>query len=850
LLELAVNLGWAGQVVYTAARGLDHASNTWTGLLPKVIWALVGLLPSLVVLTDSPARREGFLATRPLPRRDLFVAKLLFVLALVVAPWVIEEMVHLAGRGMPAWVVWRGTLEQLMFALPVAVAAGAYAALWPGPARWARALAVTVVLGYLGLVTGALTSVYIFHADISSLSPNTAQELAGLYALMLALMALAVWHSRAHRGVLPRWTGVLLALMCYGVIAWFWPWNFFALRPENQPSANSVMETAGFKITPRALRLQKVEDPDEAGQPHFNISMTPRTGPMPTNCLVEWSDVEAKLTRASGGEIHGGGGRRHHEPFSGHFWNYYFSPSDFAAWSAAFPPDVLFRQNNYFGPNQSGFLDFSGFELPASHEELNEQVTLRAGFEARIFQWQKIADLPLTPGATATDEFGSWKYIATQKNAIPDATISQQFYVQRSQIELSTAADSRCSSAESGPLSRMAFMIYDPLRHVASVEDQSSFNNVTRSMGTALAQYFIEFYFNGRKPFTPEEVARCRLVVFEKSWVGSVPEAWQSPAFTIDEKLPSGGSRIAGNQDPMQRAEFNRRVAALKAPPPDASRRDVSQYVLDFLRLVDARRVPLDPDDPHTRQLAAFVPMHLDLLLDGLPVMDYASKETVLNAIQAGATDAQKPAIIAALQREPELAGVLLARGWVDDARPEILQLAQSQRDLPLDALRAIAWFREPQTYPRLLEEFEAGPNVEADDALRTLPGVGPNLDAIVSRVWRRESLVDRYGANQMFGQPFQLAMRHGERSALQRIYLFLDDPEAESMNVGWTLANSFGGTIQMPDVKPEERDNPQAVAAWLRKHRPEDFVFNAELRQFVPRPGASAAQTASTGHP
>src|ERR1700733_13251577 len=87
-LDLAVNLGWVGQVVYSPDRGFDHAAHTWTGLLPKVIWVFIAVLPSLVVLTDSPARREGFLATRPLPKGDWLLAKILFVLALVVAPWV------------------------------------------------------------------------------------------------------------------------------------------------------------------------------------------------------------------------------------------------------------------------------------------------------------------------------------------------------------------------------------------------------------------------------------------------------------------------------------------------------------------------------------------------------------------------------------------------------------------------------------------------------------------------------------------------------------------------------------------------------------------------------------------
>ena len=127
---------------------------------------------------------------------------------------------------------------------------------------------------------------------------------------------------------------------------------------------------------------------------------------------------------------------------------------------------------------------------------------------------------------------------------------------------------------------------------------------------------------------------------------------------------------------------------------------------------LDAERFPLNLNDPQTRHLAAFVPAHLDLLLDALPVMDEASKQSVINAIKLGATDAQEPTIIAALQHEPDLAEVLLARGWVEDARPEIYHLIQSgsRQLLPLTAMRAIAWFHDPQTYPRLLEEFEANP--------------------------------------------------------------------------------------------------------------------------------------------
>jgi hypothetical protein len=841
-LDLAVNLGWAGQVVYSPVRGFDHAANTWTGLLPKVIWAFVAVLPSLVVLTDSPARREGFLATRPLPKGDLFLAKMLFILALVVAPWVLQELVHLAMSGMPGWVVRRGTLERLMYTLPVAAGFGAYAALWPGHARWARAIGVTVVGGYLLLAITALVSHFIFHAEIFPGGSNLTKEMAGVYVLALALLVLAVWHSRAHRGGLVRWSGLALVAAGYWLTTAYCPWNFFALQPENQPAADSVLAASGFEIPPRTLRLQKVQDMDDAGQPHFNLSLEPKIQSLPTNDLIEWSGRDAKLVRAGGTELQGGKIDQT-KIFNGNYWNYTYNTPDFVAWSAEFPADVLFCQNGY-GVSGSDALGFYQFKLPADREALAEPLTLRASFEARVFQWRKIADLPLTPGATATDEYGSWKFIAT-KSSIPPGT---QLFLQRRQIELATATGSRCSSAEYGALTRMAFMVYDPLRHVAWLADNTGFNNVTRGTDTALAQYFNTLVFSARKPFAPEEIARCRLIIFEKSWLGSVPETWSSPAFTLDEKLQPVNFGFAGNNDPMPRTEFNRRIAALKAPAPDAPRREVSLYLLEFLRLVDARRFPLDENGPQLRQLAAFVPAQLDLLLDGLPVMNGASRDAVITAIKLGVTDAQKPAILAALQREPELAVVLFARGWVEDARPEIYQLVQSTspQRLPQPALQAIAWFHDPQTYPRLLEEFEADPTVAADDLLRTLPGLDAPLESIVARQWHEESLVFRHNNIwQMFGQTFQLALRHGQAGALQRAYVFLDDPDFEQFNLDYTLAYALADGIQMPGVRPQDRQKSEVVLAWMRQHRPEDFIFNPALRQFVLQPNPAAVQTA-----
>ena len=316
-------------------------------------------------------------------------------------------------------------------------------------------------------------------------------------------------------------------------------------------------------------------------------------------------------------------------------------------------------QNGRGGPLW-GYLSFGGFELPDRRDFGTEALTLRANLNARVFQWRKIADLPLTPGATASDEFGSWKLIA-----VNSATPGTQVFLERRQISLSTATDSRCSSAENGPRTRMALLLYDPQRHIARLPDPGSYNDeAARGTETALLHHYTSFSINQK--LSADYLARARLIIFEKSWLGTVPETWKSPEFTMEEKLQPPG-RNGFNQNPMPHTEFNRRVAALKVPAPDASRRDVGLYLLDFLCLVDAQRQNISADDPLVRQLAVFVPAHLDLMLDGLPVVQGPSKRCILDAIKLGAAKAQKTAIITALQSEPDLAEVLLARGWVND---------------------------------------------------------------------------------------------------------------------------------------------------------------------------------------
>ena len=192
-LDLATDLGWVAKV---AANGYGRVSVVWAGVEPVALWALLFLIPSMVVLADSPARRDGFLGTRPMPKRDLWVAKLIFIFGLIVLPMVAQNMVYLWMEGLPFRYVTQGGLERLLWILPVPLCAAGFAALWRSYTEWAASLGI--VLGCFILQSFAVQWLENW------LGPyETGDDLQGMIVALLSLApglaALAVWNARQSR---------------------------------------------------------------------------------------------------------------------------------------------------------------------------------------------------------------------------------------------------------------------------------------------------------------------------------------------------------------------------------------------------------------------------------------------------------------------------------------------------------------------------------------------------------------------------------------------------------------------------------------------------------------------------
>jgi hypothetical protein len=226
-------------------------------------------------------------------------------------------------------------------------------------------------------------------------------------------------------------------------------------------------------------------------------------------------------------------------------------------------------------------------------------------------------------------------------------------------------------------------------------------------------------------------------------------------------------------------------------------------------------------------------------LLAGLPAIGAPAKTTLLQAITRGVTESQKAQVIAALPENPDLLEVVLNRGWETDAHDAIYKLLASPQPLSYQAIQAAASFHDPATYPRLLAAFEAAPDRDRYDLLRTLPGLAQPLSDAVARQWRNPDHVLRGNGQGLDQQALSLGLHAGNTDALRFAYRMLAEtkPGDDSSQIVWPLAQSFLGNVKMDGLKPQDRQNYPKVLDWMRRYKPDDFVFDPVRQRFVLKP-------------
>lgn len=200
---------WLGvlalQVLLTLSRldvgaQVDLGFEPWgmaAGTLNFAHFVLIALLATGVAQADPPAAPTAFWVTRPIARRSLMAAKLLFGFVVVVAPWTLAHVVTLAGRGFTAVDIAAGlpwlTAQQVLLLL-ACLAIGALTERLP------HAVVALVGLGTLlaAAMWAAVTLRRELFAELRAVG-RPPEEVAALVAIALAFAATGCAYARRSR---------------------------------------------------------------------------------------------------------------------------------------------------------------------------------------------------------------------------------------------------------------------------------------------------------------------------------------------------------------------------------------------------------------------------------------------------------------------------------------------------------------------------------------------------------------------------------------------------------------------------------------------------------------------------
>jgi hypothetical protein len=842
--SMAANLGWVGGVANGIEQGGNNAGTIWVGAQTFVVWLLFFLVPATVVLADSPGRREGFLRTRPLPGRDLFQAKALFIVLLVMVPAVLQEVVYLALSGLPLGHIVRGAGERLLFGLPFVVCTAAYSSLWPGYARWIRSVALILVGIYVPFnivveLWSALSHspVFSWNTAVPTAVPSASRMLAAGYALSLALVVLAVFHARRTWNARGRWWGLAACGLVWGLVSFCWPVDLFPRQLVDPAAARAVLDRYPFTVPPQALTFSQTLGGPGDDRLDFCAYVKPKIDPARYPAIIEWSAQSASVVNATGQSFPSVNLLPSGLDFPS--YNTVLTPEDFRAWARLLPPGMFFRSGlNTYNTSGATVATLGEFKLNARAGWLGEPVTFKARLSGKVYRWTQVADFPAGTRATQTDAHGAWKYFGWHiRPGTPDV---QDFLVQRSQLNFATSPDALATGFSYGPSERYGFALYHPGRKFAMLT-QNNYNLVSsRATATALAQYWLDVDFNeqgdgGWKALSPADLADCHLLIFEKTWLGGVPVDWQSAPVVIRDALAPLTANANSTQNGLAIGEVRRRLADLPLPGPDASRLEVGHYLVATVSIINSSQNWQPPGDAAVSRLASLVPAHLDVLLNALPALTGPAYQVVLQAITQGAADSQKDQIIAALPACQDLMPVILNRGWVTEARPALARLMAAGKPLTHATLQAIVGLQDEAAYPRLLAEFEASPNEQDYDLLRRLPGLADPLGVMVTNLWEnRDPVVSAQPG--MTDPVASLALHAGNREALQQAFHWLaETPPGDTDN--WGLPELFWQNVYLAENQANDYANRGNLLDRMRQYGPDNFVFDPVRQHFVLKP-------------
>jgi|GEM_PF-1519896 len=801
-----------------ALRDYSDQRDMMLRLSNTVNWTVFMFIPTLVMLGASPSRQDSFWSTRPMPKRDLYLGKILFVFVFILLAAIVQEGAWLASKGLPSGVIFRGMYERLLFALPLVAGIMAFAALCKNVGE--AIVGIFVIGGSVLFGSLLVINCVNYFTRTLFIEESVSLYLTVFWLYSLALIVTAVLNAHWHWSVPVKW-GLCIAAG-FAVILGF----------GHNVKKNEIIDSMDPKLAAEISQMPVSVVPFiETHQDHKQMEavkcdVVANIPDLPKDCTIEWNGDFTTLKFASGKSI---------EFYNSSYKSRFLVPSQPAPVSGnAIPLSRLMGTNVLFMGSCDNW-DSSKCQLFSSvvaQGRLSQKMMLEGDLRGDIFRWKKVGLLPLKTGAITNDD-GFQIKVESATNFTTSANLGR-VVIQLKVMgpSLRTTSEWRYLSYPDWPNRQYAFLIFNSKKAMAVAADGTS-KAESIVMPSAFEERLLTLPFGlqmePQKFIKDFKAGEYFLMILKCEYLGQFKHHWKLADFT----LPKGTLQVVnGGNTAMEEKAYEKKLLAMKDP--GDSRVEAGHYLSEILcylesygDLTDAERMAWLP------KLEKLMPRQLPLLLDALSMSEKTTK-LLLNCISKGAMENQKGEIIEAFRQNPRLAAVIAERGWNEAAMPVYKYYLDSP--VPLASELFVGLRDAHQSLPRLLHEIEFsqawGDILEMDNIANSLPDAQKQLDPLVGRMWKKRK-ADFYvsghdgpdvALQMQFSKEMLLSIQHGNREAFMRAWQII-----ELINPAWVTADCGGlGRVVVVGLA-----NGSLVEK-LAKHKPEDFVYAPDERCFV----------------
>ena len=257
--------------------------------------------------------------------------------------------------------------------------------------------------------------------------------------------------------------------------------------------------------------------------------------------------------------------------------------------------------------------------------------------------------------------------------------------------------------------------------------------------------------------------------------------------------------------------------------PENPSEEDVKKYI-NAIKIASAGQRGSSARDPQVEMLKAVgqenVPLLVDALLEGS--QDYPFRYHAIYAIQGLATETHKAVILKSLAKEQRLAGIVLEKGWENDAHDTLVEGLQKGQRLESDWIKALVSLNDPETYPLLRDYFINGENCYWTYAIiKDLPI--EDLGGAVEKAWKNSQYTHEYSRQKMA----IIAVGYGQLDALEFLIETLASPSPSSRS--HTLREIRVAVVDAIGLN----ESNEKLADWFNTNR-DHLKFDPDSQKFV----------------